>query len=100
MPLIRIVDREGPDFEEALRALERRGESDLGSVEPAVREVLGAVRRDGDSAVKGFIRRFENRSVERLLIEDYGGHDALESLESSVRDAMTDAAQRIRRYHE
>ena len=100
MPLLRIVDRDAADFDKVLETLERRGASDLGGVEPAVRDVLGAVRRDGDAAVKSFVARFEHRAVERLLLEDYGGHDALEKLEASVRDAMTEAARRIRRYHE
>lgn len=100
MTLFRIVEHGSADFEKALEALERRGEADLESVEPAVREVLGAVRRDGDSAVKAFVSRFEQRSIDRLLIEDYSGHEALERLEPAARDAMTDAARRIRRYHE
>lgn len=100
MALFRIVEQGDVDFEKALAALERRGEADLESVEPAVREVLGAVRRDGDAAVRSFVTRFEQRSVDRLLIQDYGGRDALEQLEPAARDAMTDAARRIRRYHE
>jgi histidinol dehydrogenase len=100
MALFRIVEQGDADFEKALATLERRGEADLGSVEPAVREVLGAVRRDGDAAVRSFVTRFEQRSVDRLLIEDYGGREALERLEPAARDAMTDAAGRIRRYHE
>ena len=61
---------------------------------------LDSLSCDGDAAVKSFVARFEHRAVERLLLEDYGGHDALEKLEASVRDAMTEAARRIRRYHE
>ena len=100
MTLLRIVEHGDVAFDEALGALERRGEADLESVEPIVREVLAAVRRDGDAAVRSFVTRFEHRSVERLLVEDYGGREALETLEPAVRDAMTDAARRIRRYHE
>jgi histidinol dehydrogenase len=100
MTLFRIVERGDVDFEKALRTLERRGQADLESVEPAVREVLGAVRRDGDAAVRSFVTRFEARSVDRLFIEDYAGREALERLEPAAREAMTEAARRIRRYHE
>lgn len=100
MTHLRIVEAGAPDFESTLDALCRRGESDLSSVEPAVREVILSVKQGGDAAVRRFVERFENRSPERLLVTDYGGHEALEGLGADVRHAMTEAAKRIRRYHE
>jgi histidinol dehydrogenase len=97
---LRIVETGAPEFESTLDTLGRRGESDLSSVEPVVREVIDAVKREGDAAVRRYVQRFENRSVDKLLVEDYGGHEALASLDANVRDAMTEAAARIRRYHE
>jgi histidinol dehydrogenase len=95
------VFREGsPAFDEALARLERRGEADLGRVENAVRDVLAAVKEEGDVAVKRYVERFESRRVERLLDVDYGGKAALEALPGDVRDALLEAARRIRRYHE
>jgi histidinol dehydrogenase len=93
--------REGsPEFDELLARLERRGETDLERVETAVREVLAAVKAEGDAAVRRYVERFESRKVERLIESDYGGHAALESLPVPVRDAMLEASRRIRRYHE
>jgi len=95
------VFREGsPDFDEVLSRLERRGEADLGSVENAVRDILAAVKAEGDAAVRRYVEKFESRRVERLLDVDYGGKAALDALPDEVRDAMVEAARRIRRYHE
>ncbi len=95
------VAREGtPIFEETLRRLERRGEADLERVETTVREVLREVRARGDAAVRAFVEQFENRRVETLLRSEYDGQEALESLPKEVREALLEAARRIRRYHE
>lgn len=89
-----------PEFETRLRALTRRGETDLEKVEPAVREVLARVRAEGDAAVLDFVRRFENRAPTQLLLTDYGGAAALASLEPQVAQALRHAADRITRYHQ
>jgi histidinol dehydrogenase len=98
--LFKIVSAGTADFDEVLSRLERRGETDLERVETAVREVLAAVKAEGDAAVRRYVERFESRKVDRLIDTDYGGHAALESLPSAVRDAMLEASRRIRRYHE
>jgi histidinol dehydrogenase len=87
-------------FDELVERLERRGESDLSAVEPAVREILAAVRAEGDSAVRRFVERFERRTVQTLYITDYGGAPALASLSPEVRAALDEAHARIARYHE
>jgi histidinol dehydrogenase len=98
-PLLRITTDPAARAE-LLGRLERRGASDLGTVEPAVRQIIDAVRTEGDAAVRRFVERFEGRRVERLLIEDYDGEAALAGLAPDVRDAMAFAADRIRTYHE
>ncbi len=98
--LLQTVVQDSEEFETAVRRLERRGETDLEAVESAVREVLQAVRVEGDAAVRRYVERFEGRVVSELLVEDYGGEAALELLSDPVRDALTEAADRIRRYHE
>jgi histidinol dehydrogenase len=93
--------REGtPEFDALLARLARRGESDLGKVEGAVREILDAVRAEGDRALARFVERFEQRKPARFLERDYGGADALRELPAAVQSALELAAARIRRYHE
>jgi histidinol dehydrogenase len=93
--------REGsPEFAALLSRLARRGESDLDRVEPAVREILAAVRSEGDRALARYVERFEQRSPKSWLVRDYGGEAALAELPVSVREALIEAEARIRRYHE
>ena len=95
------VAREGTrEYEALLEKLARRGETDLERVEPAVRAMIGAVRAEGDRAVRRFVAEFEQRNVDALLIHDYGGRAALAALPDAVRAALDEAAKRIRRYHE
>jgi histidinol dehydrogenase len=87
-----------PEFERALGRLESRGESDFERVEPAVREILAAVRAEGDEAVQRYNERFGRRAP-RLVTREYGGAAALGRLAPDVRGAMELAAARIRAFH-
>jgi histidinol dehydrogenase len=100
MALLQIFRAGSAPFDERLARLERRGDSDLESVEAAVRDVLSSVKKEGDAAVRRFVERFEKRTVKDLLIRDYGGAAALESIAKPVREAMLESAARVRRYHE
>lgn len=96
----RSVDAQSPGFAEALTRLERRGETDLERVEPVVKEILAAVRKDGDAAVLGYVEKHEKRRPAKLLVRDYDGAAALAALPSAVRTALELSAARVRRYHE
>src|ERR1700680_705225 len=88
-----------PEFDKALTRLEARGEADFARVEPAVREILAAVRTGGDAAVQHYNERFGRRSP-RLLLRDYPGAAALARLSPDVRYALELAAERIRVFHQ
>lgn len=88
------------ELEPVLRRLERRGESDLERVEPAVREVLAAVRTEGDAAVLRYVEKFEQRRPTELVIRNYGGAAALASLAPALALALSEAARRIERFHQ
>jgi histidinol dehydrogenase len=89
-----------PEFEATLRRLESRGATDLEAVAPAVSEILAGVRRGGEDAVRGYVERFERRTVGTLVIGAEGGAAALARLEPGQRAALELAAARVRRYHE
>lgn len=89
-----------PEFETVLGRLARRGEADLSRVEPAVREILDAIRREGDAAVRRSVERFEKRSIDSVLIADYGGAEALNRLDPNLRRALERSRDRIAEYHE
>jgi histidinol dehydrogenase len=88
-----------PEFESTLARLESRGEADFARVEPAVREILAAVRAQGDVAVQDYNERFGRRSPQ-LVLRNYGGEAALGALPSEARTALELAAARIRSFHE
>lgn len=87
------------EFDSTLARLESRGEADFARVEPAVREILSAVRGRGDEAVQEYNERFGRRSP-RLVVRDYGGEAALGRLPADARAALELAAARIRSFHQ
>jgi histidinol dehydrogenase len=87
------------EFDTALARLEMRGEADFARVEPAVREIVAAVRSEGDAAVQRYNERFGRRAPQ-LLQRDYPGAAALARLPAEARDALEFAADRIRAFHE
>lgn len=99
-PLLRVFTDGSRDFEAALAGLVRRGDSDHSQVEPAVRQILAAVRQGGDQAVRELVQRFEGRSPDPLVERDYGGEAALAELPPEVHEALILARDRITRYHE
>ena len=97
---LHVATQGSAEYDALLARLTRRGESDLDKVEPAVREILAAVRSEGDRALLRYVERFEKRSPKAWLERDYGGEAALAGLAAPVRDALVEAAARIRRYHQ
>ena len=88
-----------PGFEAALARFESRGEADFERVEPAVREIIGAVRRRGDAAVQRYSEQFGRRAP-RLVLREYPGAAALARLPAEQRSALELATARIRSFHE
>jgi len=97
---LRTATQGTSEYDALLARLARRGESDLDRVEPAVREILSAVRSEGDAALKRYVERFEKRVPPTWLERDYGGEAALHSLPRPVAESLIEAAARIRRYHQ
>jgi histidinol dehydrogenase len=99
MPLACVA---GPSeaFDAVLARLVGRGEADLSRVEPVVREVVEAVRRDGDAAVLLYCERFEERTPRSLVLRPYDGEAALGRLAKGDREALERAAARITAFHE
>jgi histidinol dehydrogenase len=97
---LRAATQGTAEYDTLLARLARRGESDLDKVEPVVREILAAVRSEGDRALSRYVTEFEKRSPKAWLERDYGGQAALRGLPAPVAEALVEAAARIRRYHQ
>ena len=94
-----IFEHGTSEYDEALRALSRRGEADLEAVEPQVRAILQAVRTRGDAAVRELTERFDKRAVQEVVLpESLWRARALEVV-PEVRAALSAAAERVERYH-
>ena len=100
--MLALITHGTPAFASTLALLRNRGETDSAKVEGVVREILAAVRKDGDSAVLGYVERFEKRAVRTLFRSrgvDFDGAAALARLPVEAREALEHAAARIRRFH-
>lgn len=98
--MLPIYTEGSAEFAASMRRLSSRGADDLAAVEPAVRDIIAAVRANGDDAVRAYVERFEHRRLESLVIRDFDGAAALERLDRDLRTALERAAERITRYHE
>jgi histidinol dehydrogenase len=86
-------------FDDAVARLGARGPGDLEVVAPSVREILAAVRAEGDVAVRRYVERFERRSPAELVRPLADGAAALNRLPAPLRDGLSFAAERIERFH-
>ena len=85
---------------ELLQMLADRGNPDQ-SVEADVRAMLDAVRKDGDAAVLGYVRRFDCPAMQPpLRVSPEAPEQAAESLPSESLDCIRQAADNIRAFHE
>lgn len=98
--MLKVHVRGEAGYEEALASLARRGDADLEKVEPAVREILTAVRERGDAAIRELTQRFEDRTQEHVLVPEDRWRAIAAECPAAVREQLSAAAERIRRYHE
>jgi histidinol dehydrogenase len=100
---IRRLSTADADFEERFAALLAfEGAQDEG-VDRTVAEILAAVKRDGDAAVLEYTRRFDKldaSSMAELELPRGELEAALAGLSAAQREALEQAAQRVRSYHE
>jgi len=92
-----------PDFEAQFQArLHWSGEQDE-AIEQRVKDILADVRARGDAAVLEYTACFDRLTVGSMAGLELGAAElkaAFDSLPPAQRDALQQAAARIRRYHE
>jgi len=101
--IIRRMDARDPGFLAELDALLAfEGGADA-RINDAVTEILAAVRATGDAAVIEYTRRFDRLDVTGMAQLELPRSElqaALDSLSVEQREALREAADRVRRYHE
>lgn len=96
MKLIKTTSR---NFTDTITALENRGGAALDSVLPAVRRIVRDVRAKGDSALRRYAAQLDGFSGDmRITAQEMA--EAWENLSPEMREALTTAANQIRRFAE
>lgn len=100
---IPVLNTSQTDFEAQFHArLHWSGDTD-DAIEARVADIIAAVRADGDAAVLAFTHQFDSLqapTMRDLEITQGEMRAAYERLPVDQREALTDAAGRIRSYHE
>lgn len=103
MSLIQRLNSKSPDFAQKLQALLHVDAAEDDAIEMAVGQILREVRARGDEALLEYTKRFDDvdaGQVKQLEIDVSVRREALASLPAAQRQALEDAAQRIRSYHD
>ncbi|WP_027950696.1 histidinol dehydrogenase [Haliea salexigens] len=97
------LDTRSADFVQRLEALTAWEEGLDASVEAAVAEIIAAVRQRGDAALLEYTARFDDRSLSsaaQLEVSPQRLQEALATIPAPQREALEQAAARVRSYHE
>jgi histidinol dehydrogenase len=102
---------EGRKRDRFLQALDQRGADDLAEVEPAVRRIVKAVRRNGDRALRRYAERWDGLGknglgknglgkYEPVRVSEDELHEAWQKSPAKLQGAIRQAADNIRRFSE
>ena len=99
---MRILKLDNTARAEALEKLIGRGASGYGDYEKTVQEIIDDVRKNGDSALIAYEKRFDRceLSKETLRVSPQEIREAYEALDPALIGVMKKAAANIRSYHE
>jgi histidinol dehydrogenase len=84
---------------ETWKELARRPQLELGSLESAVRKILNGVKSAGDAALREFTLQFDKVSLTDLLVTSDDMRQANKKLTPSLKRAIGQAADNIRKFH-
>ncbi len=89
-------------FNERLNFLKNRGQFLAEEYEPAVKEIIQRVQREGDKAILEYTKRFDGVELtsETMEVPYEELERAYNEIEEDVRSALEIAHERIRRFHE
>ncbi|TZF88467.1 histidinol dehydrogenase, partial [Cognatilysobacter lacus] len=80
--------------------LRRPAQSVAAEVSASVAGLIATVRRDGDDALRELTRRFDGVQLDTFAVLPAAFDEARASLPDALRQAIDDAAERIRVFHE
>ncbi len=97
--LLRVLKSADAKFAEEWQGIcDRRVDSVL-DVEADVAKIIAAVRKGGDEALLGFVKKFDRADLEKLEVTPQEWDDACDRVDSADRAAIGKAAMRVREFH-
>ena len=103
MPKLKFLSTLDLEFGGKLDSILRVEHETAGSIEATVDEILAAIKSRGDAALVEYTNRFDRTSVssiDELALTRKDLRSATSLVDESVVDALRQAADRIRNYHE
>ena len=99
--MISILKFDDTDFDQAFGAILQRAEQTPEGVEETVREIIAAVRQDGDKAVFNYTSRFDrlDLTAETVQVSEDEIDRAMQLVEPEALSALELAAERIAAFH-
>ncbi len=100
---MKIFNTNDREFDTQFSELLKRGAMDIDEVSITVKNLLDEIKESGDSALKAHIGRFDRwtpKSSSDLMVSVESMERAYNSLDSSLRDALHLAYDRIESYHQ
>ena len=103
MTQVKRLDSQSADFQASLRALLAFETAQDPKVDAAVHTILAEVKTRGDAAVLEYTQRFDKSSasaIQQLELPQSQLQAAYEALPEREKTALTQAAERVRSYHQ
>jgi histidinol dehydrogenase len=100
---IRRLDARATGFDAALGAALAWSADTDEAIEASVTQIIAAVRARGDAAVLEYTARFDRLNADSMAALELGAaalKAALDGLPAARREALQDAAERVRSYHQ
>src|SRR3569623_2952508 len=94
----RIIGKSDADFAARVGALVDRAATIPEHIETAARDVIRAVRKGGDAAIRELTQRFEKRTLTALELPRAEWEAIASRVDARTRGAIERAAARIRAY--
>ncbi|CAN0039460.1 unnamed protein product [Discosporangium mesarthrocarpum] len=97
--LMRVFKSDDAKFEQDWKSVcDRRVDSVL-DVEEDVAKIIASVRKNGDDALLGFVKKFDGADLETLEVTSEEWDEGCEQVDSADRAAIGKAAMRVREFH-
>lgn len=97
--LMRVFKSDDAKFASDWKSICDRRVDTVLDVENDVAKIIAAVRKDGDTALKGFVKKFDGAKVDDLEVTPEEWDEACDQVDSADRAAIGKAAMRVREFH-